>query len=242
MLNMLDMLGNGGSDKPQPHSPTSSTREEFDDREKLSLEKEVLGFFLSGHPLLAYRPELVRLRTTTLEECKFLPNGTEVRVAVIIPDYKHFITKRGDPMAFCMAEDLTTSGEVTMLPNVYADAKELIDADRPLLIHGRIDIREGPGQEEAPKSAKILAEKVLFLADAVAGSDQPVALWIGEKNANDGHLNALKTILQRYPGNTTVNLGIISRESVVNMKLGSGWQVYPSREFWKDVEDRKSVV
>jgi DNA polymerase-3 subunit alpha len=236
MINMLDMLGNGGSEKPQAHTHTGSTCEEFDDREKLSLEKEVLGFFLSGHPLLAYRPELARLRTVTLEECKTIPNGSEVRVAVIIPDYKHFITKRGDPMAFCMAEDLTTSGEVTMLPKVYADAKELIDADRPLLIQGRIDIREEPGHEEAPKSAKILAEKVQFLADAVSGSDQPVSLWIGEKNANDQHLNALKVILQRYPGNTAVNLGIISKESVVNMKLGQNWQVFPSREFWKDVE------
>ena len=235
MLNMLDMLGTGDN-KEEAHTPTCSSCEEFDDREKLTLEKEVLGFFLSGHPLLAYRPELARLRTNTLEECKTIPNGTEVRVAVIIPNYKQFITKKGDPMAFCVAEDLTTSGEVTMLPNVYAEAKELIDADRPLLVQGKIDIREEPGQEEAPKAAKILAEKVLFLADAVQGSDQPVSLWIGEKNANDGHLNALKVILQRYPGKTTVNLGIISNESVVNMKLGQGWQVFPSREFWKDVE------
>ncbi len=68
------------------------------------------------------------------------------------------------------------------------------------------------------------------------GSDQPVSLWIGEKNAEDGHLNALKAILQRYPGGTSVNLGIITKDSVVNMRLGNGWQVFPSREFWKDVE------
>ncbi len=234
MLSMLDMLG-GGSAEPA-HTPTCSACEEYDDREKLQLEKEVLGFFLSGHPLLAYRHELIRLRTTTLEECKSLPNGTEVRVAVIIPDYKQFITRKGDPMAFCAAEDLTTSGEVTILPNVFKEVRDKLDADRPLLVQGRIDIREEPGQEEAPKAAKILAEKVLFLADAVQGSDQPVSLWIGERNAEDAHLDRLKAILKRYPGNTAVNLGIITRDSVVNMRLGNGWQVFPSREFWKDIE------
>lgn len=235
MINMLDMLG-GAGEKVEAVSPTCSSCEEFDDREKLAMEKEVLGFFLSGHPLLAYRQELVRLRTVTLDECKSIPNGSAVKVAVIIPDYKQIITKRGDPMAFCVGEDLTTSGEITMLPNVWEEAQEKVSADRPLLVEGKIDIREEPGQEEAPKAAKILAEKVVFLADAVKGSDQPVSLWIGEKNANDDHLNGLKTILQKYPGNTAVNLGIITKESVVNLKLGNGWQVFPSREFWKDVE------
>ncbi|BCS89403.1 DNA polymerase III subunit alpha [Pseudodesulfovibrio sediminis] len=236
MLNMLDMLGGGESAEPA-HQPTCSECEEFDDREKLTLEKEVLGFFLSGHPLLAYRQDMARLRTSTLEECKTIPNGTEVRVAVIIPDYKQFITRKGDPMAFCVAEDLTCSGEVTMLPNVYADARELIDADRPLMIQGKIDIREEQaGPEDAPKSAKILADKVTFLADAVKGSDKPVPLWIGERNAVDPHLNKLKTILQRYPGTTSVTLGVITKDSVVNLKLGNGWTVFPSREFWKDIE------
>jgi DNA polymerase-3 subunit alpha len=234
MLSMLDMLG--GPAAQTAHTPTCSDCEEFDDREKLQMEKEVLGFFLSGHPLLAYRHELARLRTATLEDCKSMPNGTEVRVAVIIPDYKRFVTKKGDPMAFCAAEDLTTSGEITMLPNVFAEARDKLDADRPLLVQGRIDIREEPGQEDAPKAAKILAEKVLFLADAVQGSDQPVSLWIGERNAVTPHLDALKAILKRYPGTTAVNLGVITRDSVVNMRLGNGWQVHPGREFWKDVE------
>jgi DNA polymerase-3 subunit alpha len=234
MLNMLDMLG-GGDNKEEALTVTCSACEEFDDREKLAMEKEVLGFFLSGHPLLAYRRDMERLRTATLEECKSIPNGSEVRVAVIVPDYKRFITKSGKPMAFCNVEDLTTSGEVTILPNLFETAEEFLDADRPLFIQGKIDLREEP-TEDAPKAAKILADKILYLADAVQGSDRPVSLWIGEKNATDPHLNALKTILQRYPGKTTVNLGLITRDSVVTMKLGNGWQVFPSREFWKDVE------
>ena len=123
-----------------------------------------------------------------------------------------------------------------MLPNVWQEAQEKVVADRPLYIQGKIDLREEPGSEEAPTTAKILAEKVTFLADAVQGSDQPVSLWVGERNTNDDHLGALKTILKRYPGNTQVNLGVITKESVTILKLGNGWQIFPSREFWKDAE------
>jgi len=236
MINMLGMLG-GAGETVEAVSPTCSECEEYDDREKLKLEKDVLGFFLSGHPLLAYRQELVRLRTVTLDDCKSIPNGTEVRVAVIVPDFKQIITRKGDPMAFCVGEDLTTSGEITMLPNVWEEAQEKVTADRPLFIQGKIDIREEQqGPDDAPKTAKILAEKVIFLADAVQGSDHPVALWIGERNTNDDHLGNLQTILKTYPGNTNVTLGLITKESVVNLKLGHGWRVHPSREFWKDVE------
>jgi len=235
MINMLGMLG-GGDSKDEAVTMTCSDCEEFDDREKLTLEKEVLGFFLSGHPILAYRHDIPRLRISTLEECKLIPNGTEVRVAVIVPDFKQIITRKGDPMAFCVGEDLTTSGEITMLPNVWEEAQEMVKADRPLFIQGKIDLREEPGSEEAPKTAKILAEKVRFLADAVQGADQPVSLWVGERNANDEHLGILQTILKKYPGSTHVNLGVITKESVVNLKLGNGWQIFPSREFWKDVE------
>ncbi|WP_419786522.1 DNA polymerase III subunit alpha [Pseudodesulfovibrio sp.] len=234
MLNMLDMLGGGG--KEDAPAMTCSACEEFDDREKLTMEKEVLGFFLSGHPLLAYRPDFSRLRISTLEDCKLTPGGSAVRLAVIVPDFKRYITKTGKPMAFVNVEDLTTSGEVTVLPNLFEEAEEFLTADRPLFIQGKIDNRDEELPEGAPKTAKILADKIGFLADAVLGSDRPVSLWVGEKKATDSHLNLLKTILQRYPGNTAVNLGIITKESVITLKLSHAWQIYPSREFWKDVE------
>lgn len=240
MLNMLDMLGSEdgeASGNAACLSPETSHAEEYEDRVKLQLEKEVLGFFLTGHPLLAYRQEMQRLRTTTLEQCKDIPDGTIVRVAVIIPSFKQHITKKGDPMAFCEAEDLTCTGEITMLPNTYEVARDLLGEDRALLVEGKVDKREDPNTPEgAPKSAKLLAEKVMYLADAVAGSDKPVPLWIGERNANEKHLEALKAIMGRYPGKTMVNLGVITRDSVITLQLGHGWRVMPCTDFWRDIE------
>ncbi len=148
MLNMLDMLGGEGAGQPAP-GPEPTDVPEWEDREKLSREKEVLGFFLTGHPLLAYKHEMRRLRLNTLMDCKTMPKGMEVKVPVIVPDFKEYITKKGDKMAFCTAEDLTCTGEVTMLPNVYAEAGELLREDRALLVEGKIDSRDEDSEARA---------------------------------------------------------------------------------------------
>ena len=118
------------------------------------------------------------LRTVTLEDCKTIPNGTEVRVAVIIPDYKQFITRKGDPMAFCTGRRPDHVGRSDHAAQCLCRSPgNSWMRTRPLMIQGKIDIREEQaGPEDAPKSAKILADKVMFLADAVQGSDQPVSL------------------------------------------------------------------
>ncbi len=239
MLNMLDMLGGGngeGDDPSQSCRPQASDKEEWDDREKLQQEKDVLGFFLSGHPLLAYRHEIRRLRLNTIEDCKSMGNGTPVRVAVIIPDYKPHMTRKGDMMAFCHAEDMTGSGEVTMLPNVYAQAGELLEDDTPLLVEGKIDIREEL-PEDAPKQAKILADKVSLLAKAVSGSDQPVCVWAKSDNITDERLDRLKAIIKQSPGETTVQLHLVTNDSIIQLRLGNGWRVLPNRDFWKQAEE-----
>ncbi|WP_147819259.1 DNA polymerase III subunit alpha [Salidesulfovibrio onnuriiensis] len=243
MLNMLDMLAGGGNDKgdaPEGNGngtgPQPSNIEEWDDREKLQLEKEVLGFFLSSHPLQAYRHEIRRLKLNTFEECKNLGNQANVRVAMIIPDFKPYMTKKGDMMAFCTGEDMTGTGEVTMLPNVYAVAGELLEQDRPLLVEGRIDMREEL-PEDAPKQAKILAEKVTLLAKAVSGSDQPVPVWARAEKITDERLDALKEIIKQHPGETPVQLHLLTEESVIQLRLGNGWRVAPCRAFWAAAED-----
>jgi DNA polymerase-3 subunit alpha len=240
MLNMLDMLGGGAEsddcDAANSCRPQPSDTPEWDERDKLQQEKDVLGFFLSGHPLLAYRHEIRRLRLNTIEQCKAMGNGSPVRVAVIVPSYKPHMTKKGDMMAFCQVEDMTGSGEVTMLPNVYAQAGELLEGERPLLIEGRIDLREEQ-PEDAPKQAKVLAEKVTLLAKAVSGSDQPVCVWAKSEKITDERLGRLKDIIKRHPGETTVQLHLVTEDSVIQLRLGNGWKVLPNRDFWSEAED-----
>jgi DNA polymerase-3 subunit alpha len=238
MLSMLDMLGSSG----QAANSLNVTVEEFaaeewPDEEKLRLEKEALGFFLSSHPLLAWRHELPRLRLNTLDECREMANGTEVRLALLFTAVKEYVTKKGDKMAFVNAEDLTATGEVTLLPNVYLPARELIAQDQPLLVTGRIDVREEPGQsEEGPRQAKVLAESVTLLSAAVAGNTEPVPLQIPAELCRDEYLDQLKGLLARYKGGSPVYLSVDLKDRVCTLKLSPQYSVNPTPEFWKQID------
>jgi DNA polymerase-3 subunit alpha len=238
MLSMLDMLDTSG---PATNGLNITVEEfaaeEWPDEEKLRLEKEALGFFLSSHPLLAWRHEMARLRLNTLDECRELPNGTEVRLALLFTSIKEYVTKKGDKMAFVGAEDLTATGEVTLLPNVYLPARELIAQDQPLLITGRIDVREEPGQsEEGPRQAKILAESVALLADSLAGNREPVYLQVPGELCAGEHLDRLKELLARHRGEAPVFVQVALDESVCTLQLSPQFGVSPNPEFWKQID------
>ncbi len=232
MLSMLDMLG--GADKAATCSVEEFQAEEWPDDEKLRQEKEALGFFLTSHPLLAWRHEIHRLRLNTMDECRELGNGSAVRLAVTITALKEYVTKKGDKMAFVNAEDLTGTGELTLLPNSYLPAKELIARDQPLLVSGKIDNRDEPGSDdEAPRHAKILVESVGMLSDSLQGQNDPVYLALPDSACHAEGLARLKEALLRHRGEAPVFLQVGLAESVCTLRLSPEYGVTPCPDFWK---------
>ncbi|MEF2145350.1 MAG: DNA polymerase III subunit alpha [Desulfovibrionaceae bacterium] len=239
MLNMLDMLGGGSGEEEAPVciQLDEVNAPEWDDNEKQRFEKEALGFFLTSHPLLPYRPDMVRMRLTTVEQCKDLPDGTQVKVAVIIPTRKEYITKKGDKMAFCTMEDLTAQGELTMLPNVYAEAKALLEQDLPLYVEAKVDKRNGPGEEDGMQNAKLLAEKVKLLGEVTTSSDAAVVLDLEECCCDQARLDQLKGILEHHKGPAPVLLRMGLGDCDCTLELGNGWRVRPDALFWKLIDE-----
>ena len=238
MISMLDMAGGGKDCSQTPLALEEQEVEEWPDEEKLSLEKEALGFFLSSHPLLAYRHEVERLGVVPLDESKDMPGGAEVKLAVILTSRKEHITKGGDKMAFCQVEDLTGVGEMTMLPKAYQESREILDQDQPILVQAKVDARDRPGQEEGPRQAKFLAEKVSLLSEARADETLPVNLGFPAAlmENGDGHLDRLRDIITRHPGEAPVKMSLNLGHSVVTMMLGPDFRIWPNPEFWKEIE------
>ncbi|WP_031484845.1 DNA polymerase III subunit alpha [Maridesulfovibrio frigidus] len=240
MINMLDMLGSSdeAESEPIPLSFDEFNTEEWDDTEKLKLEKEALGFFLTSHPLLAYRHEMKRLGLVTIQECKQMSNGAQIRLGIIIPTYKEYVTKKGDKMAFCQMEDMTGSGELTMLPNTFAVAEQFLSQDQPLLIKGKIDLRDQEDDDsDAPKQAKVLAEEVSLLSSAQAGCQEAVPLPMHCKLCSDAGIAELKAILGGYPGSAPVTLQLYLEECVCSLRLGPSYTIRPNGDFWKEFNE-----
>ncbi|MFW5837592.1 MAG: DNA polymerase III subunit alpha, partial [Desulfovibrionaceae bacterium] len=239
-LSMLDMLGGDGAGMPAGVDLMREEREleEWPDDEKLKLEKEALGFFLSSHPLLAYRREIGRMQLTPLDECKEYNKGAQVKVGVIVTGVKEHMTKRGEKMAFCQVEDLSGPGEMTMFADVYQAAKPHIAEDAPLLVEAKVDAREQNNGEEGPRQTKLLAEEVSLLADARENADAPVLLEL-DLAAGDGLqelLSELKGILARHPGRAPVSLQVALPGCLCTLRLADSYKILTGPEFWKELD------
>jgi DNA polymerase-3 subunit alpha len=242
MISMLDMLGGGktagapAEDTAPAVRPAEEDVPEWPDEEKMRLEKEALGFFLSSHPLLRYRHELRRMGLNSLAELKEMPGGSMVRVAALVTSLREYINKKGDKMAFLQLEDLTGTGECTLFSNVYLEARELLGQDQPLVFEGKVDVRTRPGEEDAPRESKMLADSVKLLTGCAAQCFEPAHIPAREEHCAPGRLDALKDLLARHPGSVPVMLDLHLPEAVCTMRLGERYQVAACPEFWAEVE------
>ncbi len=128
--------------------------EAFTDKERLSMEKEMLGLYLSGHPLEPYRPVLEKMtRLTHCAELAEAGDNHQVKVGGIITAVRKFYTRKNKQMAFIKLEDLTGGVETVIFPDLFEKQSDLLEEDCLVLISGRTDLKED-------EEAKIIAETI----------------------------------------------------------------------------------
>lgn len=133
--------------------------DEYDKKDLLAFEKEVLGIYISGHPLQSFENILKKFISNTSIEIlnDNMYDGKVVRVGGIITEKKIKITKLMKTMAFIKLEDLYGDLEIILFPNIYEKYADILYYDSPLLVTGTIDAREN----DAPK---IICEKIELLS------------------------------------------------------------------------------
>ncbi len=210
---------------------------EWPDDEKLGYEKDALGFFLSSHPLMPFRREMERLGLITLEETRDLASQQKCTSGVLVTAVKEIITKKGSRMAFCQVEDLTSSGECVIFPDLYAEARELLSSDQPILLEAKTGEMEDSSFDDEDNNApiKLVAISVRSLADACAACVEPVVIHMKVEEEEDGGLNPerlaqLKNLLGKYKGRVPLHLDIEMGENWCRLELGTEFYVQPGQE------------
>jgi DNA polymerase-3 subunit alpha len=135
---------------------------EWDPDQLLAYEKEVLGFYISGHPLARYRPLIASLGVTPTGEIAGRGPGARVTLLGQVTAMKEIPTKSGDRMAFVTLEDMDGIIELTVFPAPFKAAAVLLRSREPILVRGRVDDTE--------KGRVILAEEIRPLDQAVGSS------------------------------------------------------------------------
>ncbi|MDI6716001.1 MAG: DNA polymerase III subunit alpha [Actinomycetota bacterium] len=148
-------IGDGSS--PDGHQtiedPVDEVVPEFDKQELLAYEKEMLGLYVSDHPLLGIEEALMSQTEFSTVELKEQKDGTVGWIGGIITKITKVLTKKGDVMLFLNLEDLDGSVEVIVFPATVEKYKDLIIDDKLVLIKGRLDIKED--------EVKVLAQEIV---------------------------------------------------------------------------------
>jgi DNA polymerase-3 subunit alpha len=141
--------------------------EEWNESERLHMEKDALGFYITGHPLSRYNEKLKQLSVTSTPEIQDLPDREDILVVGIPVKLKKIQTKRkGDLMAYLTIEDLYGTTEVIIFPDVYRESVNLITQETPLIISGQVD--------RTDKGLKVIAMKIISVESDIQELEQNV--------------------------------------------------------------------
>ncbi len=131
-------------DLPQQTLTISGDIEEFSAQEKLSFEKELLGFFLTDHPLSREMETIISISTHTFEEISEAPEGVRVKIGGLVSNVKKIITKKSNSeMAFLGLEDNTGQTlECVIFPKIFEEYKNFLIRDSIVIVAGKLDFKD----------------------------------------------------------------------------------------------------
>jgi DNA polymerase-3 subunit alpha len=225
-MNIFDLLKARKNAAPAPARLPDVP--EWDSGTKLQYEKESLGFYISGHPLDLHADQIAQLCATRTSSAQEHREGAEIILCGVLTVIKELTTKKGDRMAFLSLEDKEGSIEVVSFSDTYLQAKDLVDADAPVVVIGRVQHDE--------KGTKIIAGKVLSLEDAQVQTVDSVHIHLRSDTADHDALTRLRHLLMTHPGEcrTILHLNVDGKAEAV-IALSPKLQVSPTSAFLEEM-------
>jgi DNA polymerase-3 subunit alpha len=224
--------GAGGAPAAAPPLPETPP---WTDRERLAHEKEVLGFYVTGHPLDAVAGALRRFADTTAGSIEG-KEGREVRVGGLLTALRETRTRRGDVMAFATLEDLEGGFDLVIFAEPYARLGSLLrgallqdgSEPAPILVSGNLEAGDTP---------KILLRDAVSLADAEEKLASQLVLRVVAGELTRDRLLALRRVLESHPGDCSVVLRLtVPGESESVLALPDARGVRPVEALLRDVD------
>ena len=170
--------------------------EEWPENEILAFEKEMLGLYVSSHPLARHARLLERYRTITVADIPNLREGQEVVIGGIITNVKHYVTARGSKMAFITVETLDGSCEVTVFADVFEQRAGLVVQDMVVMIPARVSFRNNtPG---------LIAADVMAIEDTEKSLTRAVHIRLQTMGLDETLVQEIAQILGTTPGRCDV--------------------------------------
>jgi len=229
LFGVFDEPGQTGSGKAEalPNVP------EWEAHQRLAAEKEVLGFFISGHPLEKYQDKLLDFRVKDAAETLEMKSGTnkdELNFGGIIGGLKVMKSRKGELYAQCMLEDMSGRVEAVVFPEAYRRLSEKLKLDVPVLVKAAVRVEEGA----APK---IIIGSITPLEEATPTLPRSVRIRIPLETSTETTIDALHSLCTERKGEAKVLFDLDRAHDFMVVMEAGGYNVRADRVFIQRVED-----
>jgi DNA polymerase-3 subunit alpha len=209
---------------------------EWPDDQRLAYEKEVLGFYVSGHPLARYASLVESMGITTSAELATRGHGAKVTLFGHVAALKETATKSGNRMAFVTLEDMTGTVEVTVFPETFKASAPFLRGREPLIVRGRVDDGD-KGRVVLAEDARLLEQSLASARPRTTGSEANACrIRVSAADGDPaGRLAALRRACEEHPGGVPVFVHVVLNglEVVVRSR---GYSVDASPDFTAKVQ------
>ncbi|HEY3996306.1 MAG TPA: DNA polymerase III subunit alpha, partial [Mycobacterium sp.] len=205
--------------------------DEWEDKHKLALEREMLGLYVSGHPLNGVAHLLAAQVDTQIPAILDgdVANETQVRVGGILAAVNRRVNKNGMPWASAQLEDLTGGIEVMFFPHAYSTFGADIADDAVVLINAKVAIRDD--------RISLIANELVVPDFSTAQANRPLAVSLPTRQCTIDKVSALKQVLARHPGTSQVHLRLISGDRITTLELDASLRVTMSPALMGDLKE-----
>jgi DNA polymerase-3 subunit alpha len=209
---------------------------DYSQKERLSMEKEAVGFYLSGHPLDPYEKDAKAFGAIPSSELKSVRHLQEISIVGMVTELRERPLKSGKGRwAVLTVEDSFGQCEVLCFSGNYDAHEKLLKSKEPLIIFGRALLDEV--EDEKQQKAKMRMERASLLSDEQIARSSLVTIDLKNAELNSEKIQLIKDLLQKYPGEKAVFLElIINNNLLIELELSKDLRVFPSDNFIANVK------
>src|SRR5881409_3952617 len=207
---------------------------DWDEHQRLAAEKEILGFFITGHPLEKYREKLEDLRALNTQEISAMKSSTgkdeNITTAGMITNLRVLKSKKGDFYAQASLEDMAGSIDMLVFPEAYRKLQEKVKLQVPVLIRGGVRIEEGA-------NPKLTVNDIIPLEEAKVPLPKSLRIRIQVENAEDSTVDQLHSLCRERKGEAKVLFDVERQGDFMVVMEAEDYNVQPDRNFIARVEE-----
>lgn len=233
----------GDSAEAEISDPELPVCEPWSTIEMLNHEKDVIGFYMSGHPLDNYKVELKYFTNFTLDKCENLSPlaGRDIRFGGMITQAGHKLNKNNKPFGYFEIEDYTGTTRLSLWSENYDKFKHLLDIGKCIFVTGKVD-RRGWDNKEKEKDPNYVIEyeikihSIEPLYSLMEKRAKELTLFVNLETINSSFIERIRQLVNEYPGNVQLKMQIVDEEGDISVDMLSRKRKVSCDGFLKELE------